>query len=92
MSQLTTTIRFHDEDGATIDAAHAALMERIWDNLREFKACLKHIREYGDPCECGDPDCLRDSYYSEEDETDAVGFAMDSLRLARVLVALRGAR
>jgi hypothetical protein len=88
----TTTILFDDVDGATGDAVAAALVERIDRNRREFKALLDNIREYGEPCECEDRECTRDSYYSEEEEADAVGFAMDSLRLARVLVALRGAR
>jgi hypothetical protein len=87
----TTTITFDDVDGATGAAVVAALVERIDRNRREFKACLDHIREYGEPCECEDRNCERDSYYSEEDEADAVGYAVDSLRLARALLALNEA-
>jgi hypothetical protein len=84
-------IELTDPDGATEAALFDALAERIDLNLGRLRHALSIIEEVGDIEDCGDEDCYdctRDILDREEAEHDAVGYAIDSLRLARIIQAL----
>jgi hypothetical protein len=85
-----TVIKFEDRDGATGDALASALYNKIDRNLAEFDDALG--RAILDADEEHFADCASDTYFADEELSDAVGYAVDSLRLARVIKALDAGR
>jgi hypothetical protein len=87
----TSTITFEDRDGATGAAVAAALDRQIRENTRAVRLCLDIVERIGDVQPCEDDDCYectREVLDRTDAELDAVGYAIDSIRLARVLQAL----